>query len=277
MYCKETRVPTCGVDCKIEHLRQLRYMQMIKEEIDKNNKGPEIILKDLSLVTRYLCKLGFNDSCMTEFKERVQIKDNKEWEKQFKTYIFELILMILDKSGISLQQNEGFRAVVRNDLCEGLINNCVSVHENIFKLSASIFLKMVESFKFGIKNEIAVFIEDIFIKILESSTSLFQQKWSSLLVLVNLISKPRTVVELFVNYDCDYDYNNILDRIMKLFIKIIQGKFHSYEFVNMTPTERQSLRGLALDGMSDMLTNYRNMLIDPSVISGGDHEVIEQE
>ena len=31
----------------------------------------------------------------------------------------------------------------------------------------------------------------------------------------------------------------------------------------MTPTERQDLRRLALDGMSDMLTNYRKMLIDP--------------
>ena len=121
-----------------------------------------------------------------------------------------------------------------------------------------------------------MFIEDIFIKILESSTSLFQQKWSSLLVLVNLIAKPRIVVELFVNYDCDYDYNNILDRIIKLFIKIIQGKFHSYEFVNLTPTERQSLRGLALDGMSDMLTNYRNMLIDPS-LSANDQEEEEKK
>ena len=102
---------------------------------------------------------------MIEFRERVQMKDSKEWEKLYKTFIFELILMVLDKSGITLQQNESFRAVVRKDLCEGLINNCVSTHENIFKLSANIFLKMVESFKYGIKNEIAVFIEDIFIKI----------------------------------------------------------------------------------------------------------------
>ena len=79
-----------------------------------------------------------------------------------------------------------------------------------------------------------------------------------MLVLIHLIAKTKVVVELFVNYDCDYDYNNLLDRIIQLFIKIIQGKFNSYEFVNMTPTERQTLRSMALDGMSDMLTNYRN-------------------
>lgn len=185
LYCKETRVPVCSVTCKISHLRMIKYIQLLQKEIEDNDSGPQSILEDLSLVTRYLCRLGFNDSSMNEFKEKSAIKDVKDWEKQFKTYIFELILMILDKSGISLQQNEGFRSVVRKDLCEGLIRNCVSVHENIFKLSASIFLKMVESFKFGIKNEIAVFIEDIFIKILESSTSAYQQKLSSLLVLIH--------------------------------------------------------------------------------------------
>jgi len=58
LYCKQHRIPVCSIECKINHIKMLKYIDHLKEEVESTvtTKGPQAILKDLSLVTRYLCR-----------------------------------------------------------------------------------------------------------------------------------------------------------------------------------------------------------------------------
>jgi len=73
--------------------------------------------------------------------------------------------------------------------------------------------------------EIGVFIQDIFMEILESPNSKFIVKFYILQVLTNLIEKESIPFELFLNFDCRENSSNILERTIDLLVKIAQGKY----------------------------------------------------
>ena len=119
---------------------------------------------------------------------------------------------------------EEFQYIIKDDLCDGLFNNFASVDAEIFKVSGDIFVKLLEKLRVKLKSEISVFISDIFIKIIESNTSSYNQKLYSLKILSHLLSNPKFVIEFFINYDCDIDYTNILERYIIDRFRVIHGR-----------------------------------------------------
>ena len=85
------------------------------------------------------------------------------------------------------------------------MKNSVSSEKTILALSLSNFLALVTYFKEKLKNEIAVFVEQIFLKILESHHSQYYHKDLVLQVFYKMMQSPRISLELFVNYDCDLE------------------------------------------------------------------------
>jgi brefeldin A-inhibited guanine nucleotide-exchange protein len=78
-----------------------------------------------------------------------------------------------------------------------------------------------------------VFIQDIFMEILESPNSKFIVKFFILQVLTNLIEKESIPFELFLNFDCREDSTNILERTIDLLVKIAQGKYEKNIYAGM--------------------------------------------
>lgn len=61
-------------------------------------------------------------------------------------------------------------------LREGLMRHAVSSESAIFERSVSIFFQIFKRFRCSLKQEVGVFLEQIFIRILESGNSSFHHK-----------------------------------------------------------------------------------------------------
>ena len=64
--------------------------------------------------------------------------------------------------------------------------------------------------------------QTFFLKILESPNSGLQHKWMVLKLLYELCKEPKTLVDLYLNYDCDLDSTDIFERCcFTLFFSLI--------------------------------------------------------
>ena len=130
-----------------------------------------------------------------------------------KVLSLELIQMILESSGPAFRHSERFvNTAIKKYLCASLLNNGVSPVARVFKLSLSIFLALMSNFRENLKAEIGVFFSKIFLWILENNNSTIQQKWMVLQVLYQICKNPQTLVDIFVNYDCDPEAKDIFER-----------------------------------------------------------------
>lgn len=63
------------------------------------------------------------------------------------------------------------------------------------------------------QKEIEVFFREIVLRILEMRTVTYQQKHSLLKVVLRICSDPQTLVDIYLNYDCDREaLDNIYER-----------------------------------------------------------------
>ena len=132
----------------------------------------------------------------------------------------ELILHILERSGPAFKSGDKFIFAIRQYLCVSLLGNCTSHVAQVTGLSLRVFVSLLEGFKAHLKAELEVFITNIFLRILESENSTFDHKVRVLEVFHNICRDPGAQVELFINYDCDFEAIDLFRRIVDAFAKI---------------------------------------------------------
>lgn len=116
----------------------------------------------------------------------------------------ELILAVVEKPGTTFLNRREFIDVIKDTLCDGLLKYSVSNEKTIFALSLSIFYCLFLHFREHLKQEIVVFIEQIFLKILDSGNSNYHHKYLILNVFDKLSQNTKHLLEIFINYDCDF-------------------------------------------------------------------------
>ncbi|KAL7467733.1 hypothetical protein ACHAXS_007976 [Conticribra weissflogii] len=126
----------------------------------------------------------------------------------------ELILAVFEHCGDAFQNGEKFVYAVQSYLCVSLLKNCMSNQTSVAHLSLKIFLLLVRKFKTHLKSEIEVFVANIFLRVLESPNSPFEQKVLVLEALRALCADPLMLTQLFLNYDCDFDAVNLYKDIV---------------------------------------------------------------
>lgn len=57
-----------------------------------------------------------------------------------------------------------------------------------------------------------VFFKEIFLNILETSSSTFEHKWMVIQALTRICADAQSVVDMYVNYDCDLSAANLFQR-----------------------------------------------------------------
>ena len=86
----------------------------------------------------------------------------------------------------------------------------------------------VRKFKTHLKSEIEVFVANIFLRVLESPNSPFEQKVLVLEALRALCADPQMLTQLFLNYDCDFDavnlYKDIVHHVTRISAKACAPK-----------------------------------------------------
>uniref|UniRef100_A0A8C4TZP1 ADP ribosylation factor guanine nucleotide exchange factor 1 n=1 Tax=Falco tinnunculus TaxID=100819 RepID=A0A8C4TZP1_FALTI len=189
-----------------------------------NSSGPtpgakfsHILQKDAFLVFRSLCKLS-----MKPLSDGPP--DPKSHELRSKILSLQLLLSILQNAGPVFRTNEMFINAIKQYLCVALSKNGVSSVPEVFELSLSIFLTLLSNFKTHLKMQIEVFFKEIFLYILETSTSSFDHKWMVIQTLTRICADAQSVVDIYVNYDCDLNAANIFERLVNDLSKIAQGR-----------------------------------------------------
>jgi len=140
-----------------------------------------------------------------------------------KVLSLELILTAMECAGDALCNGERFVHLVQAQLCVALLKNCMSNNSQVSYISQRIFLVLVSKFKAHLREEIQLFMANIFLRVLESDSSSFIQKALVLESLRSLCNDPQLLTQIFLNYDCDFDsvnlYKDIVFHLTKLCAK----------------------------------------------------------
>ncbi|XP_072323722.1 brefeldin A-inhibited guanine nucleotide-exchange protein 1 isoform X3 [Scyliorhinus torazame] len=236
-------------------------------------KFSHILQKDAFLVFRSLCKLS-----MKPLSDGPP--DPKSHELRSKILSLQLLLSILQNAGPIFRTNEMFINAIKQYLCVALSKNGVSSVPEVFELSLSIFLTLLSNFKTHLKMQIEVFFKEIFLYILETSTSSFDHKWMVIQTLTRICADAQSVVDIYVNYDCDLNAANIFERLVNDLSKIAQGR-GGHE-LGMTPVQELSLRKKGLECLVSILKCMvewsKDLYVNPnSQTSLGQEKTSEQD
>lgn len=180
-------------------------------------KFTHVLQKDAFLVFRALCKLS-----MKPLPDGTP--DPKSHELRSKILSLQLLLGILQNAGPVLRSNEMFVIAIKQYLCVALSKNGVSSVPDVFELSLALFLALLARFKVHLKMQIEVFFKEIFMNILETSSSSFEHKWMVIHALTRICADAQSVVDIYVNYDCDLSAANLFERLVNDLSKIAQGR-----------------------------------------------------
>lgn len=164
-----------------------------------------------------------------------------------------MIHSILLNAGRVFQTSDLFAIAIKQYLCVALSKNGVSNILEIFQLSLDIFHCLLQHFKVHLKMQIEVFIKEIFLTILESPTSAFEHKWLVLQILAKICADAQSIVDIYVNYDCNIKAANIFERLVIDLSKIAQGSCPSLEVSNSNQTHQQMMRIKGLECLVSIL------------------------
>ncbi|XP_072315866.1 brefeldin A-inhibited guanine nucleotide-exchange protein 2 [Eucyclogobius newberryi] len=219
-----------------------------------------VLQKDAFLVFRSLCKLSMKPLADGP-------PDPKSHELRSKIVSLQLLLSVLQAAGPVFRTHEMFVTAIKQYLCVALSKNGVSSVPEVFELSLAIFLTLLSHFKVHLKMQIEVFFREIFLTILETSTSSFEHKWMVIQTLTRICADAQCVVDIYVNYDCDLNAANIFERLVNDLSKIAQGR--SGQELGITPLQELSLRKKGLECLVSILKCEvewsKDMYINPNL------------
>jgi brefeldin A-inhibited guanine nucleotide-exchange protein len=237
LYCSDTRDPVCSLKCQQANLKNIEAAEKSLVSEEDND-----YLHDATVLFRSICKLSLkelsNASAVYTMKSKI--------------LSLELILAIVDNPGPVFISRKAFIDIIRHNLCESLLKNTVSSEKTIFTLSLSIFVALVNYLKDILKTEIGIFLEQIFIKILQSDHSGYHHKLLVLEVFYRITQNPKTTIEFFLNYDCDVEENDILTRMIDILGKIAQKKYRNESV--LPPNQEHTLRLTSLETLANIVT-----------------------
>nr|CAB3222754.1 brefeldin A-inhibited guanine nucleotide-exchange protein 1 [Phallusia mammillata] len=209
----------------------------------RNINFSHILQKDAFLVFRSFCKLSMK--ILSEGPP-----DPRSHELRSKILSLHLLLSILETAGPVFRNNEMFINAIKQYLCVALSKNGVSTVPEVFHLSLEIFVKLLANFKTHLKMQVQVFFKEIFLNILESTSSSFSHKWMALESLSKICSDAQSMVDIYVNYDCDINAANIFHQLVSLLSKLAQVT-HSH--TGLTPPQEQAIRKKSLECLGMIL------------------------
>ncbi|KAE9540029.1 hypothetical protein AGLY_005281 [Aphis glycines] len=230
---------------KTKELAQDIIRSMSQESLETTNEAEcktvasfnHILQKDAFLVFRSLCKLS-----MKPLPEGTP--DPKSHELRSKILSLHLLLSILQNAGPVFRTNPMFITAIKQFLCVALSNNGTSSVPEVFELSLAIFLSLLSRFKTHLKMQIEVFFKEIFLNILETSSSTFEHKWMVIQALTRICADAQSVVDMYVNYDCDLSAANLFQRLVDDLSKIAQGRQAIELGATLNQEKSMRIRGL---------------------------------
>eukprot|EP01043_Picozoa_sp_COSAG02_P012266 COSAG02_NODE_471_length_21662_cov_70.510040_18_plen_1581_part_00 len=176
---------------------------------------PNIYQKDGYLLFRALCKLSMKEVTKEQLPDSVPVRS--------KLQALSLIQSVLETAGPAFRSAEKFAYAIKQYLCLSLLKNCVSPFDSVFEISLAIFDNLVVNFIDHLKTELQVFFENIFFRFLESPSSSFVHKSAVLDSVRRMCATAQFPVDLYLNYDCDFEGANVYERLITSLSDMARG------------------------------------------------------
>ena len=131
-----------------------------------------------------------------------------------KVLSLELVLGILHGAGPTFRRTTRFvNGAFKRYLCPAIGVNGMSSLPRVFHTTLAVFLLLMgSSYKAYLRDEIAIYFTNIVLRILESDHSTAAAKRAVLDCLLLICGRPQTLVDIFVNYDCSLESQDIFGR-----------------------------------------------------------------
>ena len=138
----------------------------------------------------------------------------------------ELLVSIFTNAGPSLSSKSNIQVllIMKQYVVIAISRNAMVLNPILFELSVSLFLLILRLYLHVLKKEIEVLLHSIYLHILEMENSTYKQKSVVLQALLKIAESPQLLVDLFINYDCDFATASIFERIVSACVKLAQGK-----------------------------------------------------
>ncbi|KAK4163366.1 hypothetical protein QBC43DRAFT_301317 [Cladorrhinum sp. PSN259] len=108
-----------------------------------------------------------------------------------------------------------FLQAIKYYLCLSITRNGASSVDRVFEVCCEIFWLMMKFLRAPFKKEIEVFLNEIYLALLARKNAPVSQKLAFVGILRRLCDDPRALVEIYLNYDCDRNVDNILQKIVE--------------------------------------------------------------
>ena len=215
-------------------------------------KSTDVEEDDVYEVFYRLCKLSMKLDILDSW-----IKPDEAMNMQSKMLSLELLLSMLDQSGPCFRGSQRFITCIKQHLCMSLLKNGVSSAPRVFKAALQVFVTLLLTLKADLKHELGVFFTSIFLRILESPNSTFYQKTMVLQLVHTICRDPQTVLDIYVNYDCDLNQVDIFAKMLSHLTRIVQAGVNpspgGTSTSPLTPEQELQLRARATDTLVCML------------------------
>ena len=172
---------------------------------------------DAYLVFRSLCKLAKKPN--TEINGTALVRS--------KILSLQLLKIIIENAGDAFSSSARFTNVVREYLCDAIVSNATPNVAEAYQLSCSIFLTLLTRYRSYLKAEIGFFFPMLLLKPLELQDGepliAYNQRATLVKGFQVLCTDAQLLVDLFVNFDCDLDGQNVFERYVSSLVRIAQG------------------------------------------------------
>eukprot|EP00658_Telonema_sp_P-2_P079612 TRINITY_DN7736_c0_g1_i1.p1 TRINITY_DN7736_c0_g1~~TRINITY_DN7736_c0_g1_i1.p1 ORF type:complete len:1266 (-),score=430.69 TRINITY_DN7736_c0_g1_i1:413-4183(-) len=196
----------------------------------KTDPRGDVLMKDAIFLFRALCKLA-----MKPLVEGVSIDSVS---MRMKILSLELLDGVLKAAGPVFKSSDRCIFAIRQYLCMSLVQNSVSAVPAIFRLIIKIFETLLHKFKQNLKPEVGIFFSSVLLRTLETDNSSFPMKILVLETISDFVKHSRNLVELFVNYDCDLEFDDLYEALVNVLSRIAQG-VHVKNLGLQEPQEQQ--------------------------------------
>ncbi|KAL1836843.1 hypothetical protein VTJ49DRAFT_4593 [Mycothermus thermophilus] len=181
----------------------------------------EAYIRDAYLVFRSFCNLS------TKILPPDQLYDFRGQAMRSKLISLHIIHMLLNNHITvftsplctirNTKNNEPttFLQAIKYYLCLSITRNGASSVDRVFDVCCEIFWLMLKYMRSSFKNEIEVFLNEIYLALLARRNAPLSQKLSFVGIIKRLSEDPRALVEVYLNYDCDRNVDNIFQRMVE--------------------------------------------------------------
>ncbi|TVY82463.1 Protein transport protein SEC7 [Lachnellula suecica] len=192
-----------------------------EDGMESEDVEDEVYIRDAYLVFRSFCNLS------TKVLPPEQLYDLKGQAMRSKLISLHLIHTLLNNNMLvftsplctitNSKSNEptGFLQAIKFYLCLSITRNGASSVDKVFEVTCEIFWLMLKFMRAPFKKEIEVFLNEIYLALLERRTSTVGQKLYFMGILQRLCGDPRALVETYLNYDCDRNVDNIFQTLIE--------------------------------------------------------------